>query len=53
MLQLKLVLILQSNWESTFQPGFTFNETKISNEEVIAPGTVIISAGGIVPILEK
>jgi hypothetical protein len=45
--------ILQSNWESIFQPEkIPFDETKISNEEVIAPGTVIRQVE-IVPILEK
>jgi phosphoribosylformylglycinamidine synthase len=38
---------LQSNWESTsLRKRFTFDETKYPNEEVIAPGTVIISAAG-------
>jgi phosphoribosylformylglycinamidine synthase len=38
---------LQSNWESiSLRKRFAFDETKYPNEEVIAPGTVIISAGG-------
>jgi hypothetical protein len=37
---------LQSNWGSISNRKRLFDETEISNDEVIAPGTVIISAGG-------
>jgi hypothetical protein len=50
----KVVLILQSigNQHSN-RKRFTFHETKISNEEVIAPGTVVFQQVEIVPILES
>jgi phosphoribosylformylglycinamidine synthase len=37
---------LQSNWINIPTGKDSFDETEIPNEEVIAPGTVIISAGG-------
>jgi phosphoribosylformylglycinamidine synthase len=52
---------LQSNWINIPTGKDSFDETEIPNDEVIAPGTVIISAGGnctdirkvVEPVLQK